>query len=72
MHHSFFGVALPIFSGKDKAPLNFTAGRTHESPMLVARNRFGVVLDNVHQVHLYAAVRTTHCTYSLPSTGFIG
>jgi len=65
MHRHRFGVALSSVSGEDKSPLNITAGRTHESAVLVARDRHGVVLDYVHQVHLCAARKTTHRAYSI-------
>jgi len=65
MHRHRLGVALSSVSGEDKSPLNITAGRTHESAVLVARDRHGVVLDYVHQVHLCAARKTTHRAYSI-------
>jgi hypothetical protein len=67
MHRHRFGVALSSVSGEDKSPLNITAGRTHEGAVLVARDRHGVVLRYVHQVHLCAARKTTH--RASPSNG---
>ena len=65
MHWHRLGVAWSYVFGEDKSPLNITAGRTHEGAVLVARNRHGVVLDYVHQVHLCAARKTTHRAYSI-------
>jgi hypothetical protein len=65
MHRHRFSGALSSVSGEDKSPLNITTGRTHEGAVLVARDRHGVVLRYVHQVHLCAARKTTHRAYSI-------
>jgi hypothetical protein len=52
-------------SGEDKSPLNITADRAHEGAVLVARDRHGVVLHYVHQVHLFAARKTKHRPYPI-------
>jgi hypothetical protein len=44
------------------------ACRTHESVALEAKDRRGVVLDNLHQDHLSVAGHTTHRTHSETSS----
>ncbi len=57
---------LRIASGEDQTPFHVMTCRTLESAPLEARDRHGVVLDNLYQVHFSVAGQTMH--HSLPTS----